>query len=205
MSTQTDWKPTRVTQEKPDSDIWTPKPPVQRLSDVVIDNSFGYRGHGAGGILSYFAPGVPWWAWGFLFSAVVILFGATSVLLTGYLGQEWKQVQYDYGIVGVKTGTNSGFPIGLKTFYFFEGQEFFAEYETEIEAGYLQIRLHKVFAPFNERMLMSNDIQSSNNGEVSTIIKESGLYAVEFKARPLSLDRDGYDVDMTYSMSWGVR
>ena len=205
MSTQTEWQPTRVTPKEPDTDIWTPKPPVQRLSDVVIDNTFGYRGRGAGGILSYFAPGVPWWAWGFLFSAVVVLFGMTSVFLTGYLGQEWKRVQRDYAMVGVTTGNTSGFPIGLKTFYFFEGQEFFAEYETEIEAGYLQIRLHKVFAPFNERIKISNDIQSSKTGELTKTIKESGLYSVEFEARPVTLDRDGYDVDMTYTLTWGVR
>ena len=155
--------------------------------------------------MSYFAPGVPWWAWGFLFTAVVVLFGATSLLLTGYLGQEWKHVQHDYAIIGVRTGTNSGFPIGLKTFYFFEGQEFFAEYETEIQAGYLHIRLHKVFAPFDERLLLTDEIHSSRTGETKLIIKESGLYSVEFEARPVTLDRDGYDVDMTYSVSWGVR
>ena len=109
------------------------------------------------------------------------------MFVSGYLGNERKHVQYDYSMPGLKTGSGSGHSIGLNTFYFFEGQQLSIEYDTDIHAGYLQIWARKVFAPFNKGTILRQDIRNSERGNASITIKESGLYSIDFEARPEQL------------------
>jgi hypothetical protein len=56
------------------------------------------------------------------------------------------------------TSTRMGHSFGLKTFYFIKGQEFFAEYETDIQKGSLTVHsMHKYWTlPTTARLLTTN-------------------------------------------------
>ena len=134
---------------------------------------------------------------------VALVIGCVLVFMaTGYVIGLFQTLGYEKRTVtfsGYASGTRAGGGFGLKHMLFFEGQTYFAEYDTEIREGSLRIGILKTLggpgAPHHVEA-----ITRSGSGEVNYVIPKTGIYSVYFDGSPLG---DGYDV--TYSVRWGAR
>lgn len=103
------------------------------------------------------------------------------------------------------TSTRMGHSLGLKTFYFVKGQEFFAEYETDIQKGSLTVFLHKYWTLPNTKSPYHQSITHSGKGTVTFPIQESGLYSIGFRGKMLGAKGYGKSYDLSYQIRWGIR
>jgi hypothetical protein len=139
---------------------------------------------------------------GMLVAAVVaLILVAYPAGLIETLGYESKHKRYGGGF----TSDESGFSLGLNYFYFMAGQEFFAEYEADIDAGAFVIRVMKGWGEIGNKPHFRHRVTADKKGRVRFPIRESGLYAIDFDGSVLGASRSGKGYDVTYSVRWGVR
>jgi hypothetical protein len=103
------------------------------------------------------------------------------------------------------TSTRMGHSFGLKTFYFIKGQEFFAEYETDIQKGSLTVHLYKIGSMPSSKTPYHRLISQSGKGTVVFPIQESGLYRMSFRGTVLGVQRNTGGYDLSYQIRWGIR
>ena len=143
-------------------------------------------------------------------NAVIATFAVPLVLMLMWVGYAigWlNTLGYEYrhdklsGFKGIAGASGS---FGVRNFYFFEGQIFFARYEVEVRRGALAIGIFKMIDDPDDRIHFVRRIKDSGRGEVTFRIPESGFYAMYFDGSVLGhKSRPGMDV--IYSVHWGVR
>ncbi len=101
--------------------------------------------------------------------------------------------------------TKSGYSFGLKTFYFTKGQNFFAEYDSAIRKGSLNVHLYKLGSMPTNDTPYYRKISESGNGTINFPIQESGLYRVNFNGSVLSSKHGAGSYDLSYEIRWGIR
>jgi hypothetical protein len=133
----------------------------------------------------------------------VFMVGVMMAFATGQvqtLGYESRSLSGD-GLTSMKAGHS----LGLKTFYFFKNQEFFADYDTDIRKGALTIhlvqfgRLPSGNSPYHQK------IRQSEKGTVRFRIQESGLYHIGFRGSVLGGQSRTGSYDLSYQIRWGIR
>lgn len=129
---------------------------------------------------------------------VMVLAFATGMIET--LGFESRDIDGN-GL----TSTGSGYSLGLKTFYFAKGQDFYAEYETSIQKGSLVVHLYKIGSMPSSETPYHRMISQSGKGTVKFHIQEGGLYRMSFSGTVLSTQQDAGGYDLSYHIRWGIR
>jgi hypothetical protein len=135
--------------------------------------------------------------------SVVFVTGMMVAFATGMvetLGYESRDIRGN-GL----TSTRVGHTLGLQTFYFVKGQEFFAEYETAIQQGSLYVFMHKYWTLPSTDSPYHRSITQSGKGTVTFLIQESGLYHIGFKGNMLGAQGYGKTYDLSYHIRWGIR
>jgi hypothetical protein len=135
------------------------------------------------------------------------LFMVVAGLMMGFATGALETLGYESRHVSGNgfTSTQSGYFVGLNTFYADKGRKFFAEYETAIQQGSLVVHLYKVGS------LPSNDpphhkiLSESGKGTVKFPIQESGLYRISYSGSVLGEQRIGDNYDLAYSIRWGIQ
>ena len=103
------------------------------------------------------------------------------------------------------TSMKSGYSLGINTFYFFKGQEFFADYEADIREGALIVHLYKFGSMPTSDSPYFHKINQSGKGTVLISIRESGLYRMNFSGSVLGAKSGTGRYDLSYQMRWGIR
>jgi len=134
-----------------------------------------------------------------LLGALVLLSSAFFAGAIETLGYETRHLTYGGNAIGSKSGTS----FGLKRFYFFAGQQFFAAYDVEVERGSFEVVVLKPLGSGGETAYHQHRVSADGSGEAVFTIKESGLYSIQFQGSVLGGVGDGYDV--RYDVRWGVR
>jgi len=129
---------------------------------------------------------------------IMVLAFATGMLET--LGYESRGITSN-GF----TSSRSGYSWGLKTFYFAKGQDFFAEYETEIQKGSLVVHLYKIGSMPSSETPYHRMISESGKGTVKFPIQATGLYRISFDGTVLGTQRNAGGYDLSYHIRWGIR
>lgn len=134
-----------------------------------------------------------------LLGALVLLGGAFYAGAIETLGHESKRLTYGGNAIGGKSGSS----FGLKRFYFFAGQQFFADYEVEVERGAFEIVVLKTLGSDGKKTHHRHLVSADGRGEAVFTIEESGLYSILFQGSVLGGAGVGYDV--RYDVRWGLR
>lgn len=103
------------------------------------------------------------------------------------------------------TSMKSGYSLGINTFYFFKGQEFFADYEADIRKGALIVHLYKFGSTPTSDSPYFHKINQSGKGTVQISIRESGLYRMNVSGSVLGAKSGTGRYDLSYQMRWGIR
>lgn len=141
--------------------------------------------------------------WPTVFFAFAAIFLAAAAFGTGAVetfGYESKTRTYRNF-----SGTDSGYALGFKQFYYRAGQEFFARYDADIRTGALKIRLMKSWTPIDQAPHFRETILEDGQGEVSFRIPESGFYTAYFEGSVLGADPSTGGYDVSYTVTWGAR
>lgn len=133
-------------------------------------------------------------------AALILAGSAYASGLINTLGFESRNVTFS----GFASGTKSGGGFGLKHMVFFEGQTFFAEYDTEVREGSLRIGILETFGPIGNKPHFVEAIETSESGEVSYRIPKTSIYSIYFNGSVLGKG-DGKRYDVTYTVRWGAR
>ena len=185
MNKSTDWVPTQIKPESGasvESAIITP--------DTDQDTfGVGQRVHG------------PTWPLVLLIPILLIFIplGYQAGILDT-LGYESKTLQG-----GGFTSTQSGYSLGLKTMYFRQGQTVFAEYDAEITAGSLLVRLYNYENVLDADSHFRHRLESTGKGNVTFVVEESGWYRLVFEGSVLGNSPPGSGYDIDYTVKWGLR
>lgn len=134
-----------------------------------------------------------------LLGAFVLLGGAFQTGALETLGYENRRLTYD----GFATGSNNGSSFGLKYFYFFPGQQLFAEYDVDVARGAFEIVVNEPFGGADEAGYHQHVVASDERGEAVFTIEQGGLYAISFDGSVLHGVGKGYDV--SFDVRWGLR
>ncbi len=143
-----------------------------------------------------------------------VVFGGLSVALVVVVGMAlafaigtMETLGYESrGISGNGlTSTKSGYSLGIKTFYFAKGQEYFAEYDSVIQKGSLVVHLHKLGSMPTNDTPYYRKISQSGKGTVRFPIQESGWYRMSFSGSVLGSKHGAGSYDLSYEIRWGIR
>ena len=140
---------------------------------------------------------------------VLLLVAAVIVCLAGALyggavetlGVETKRRTF----TGFASGTSAGTSVGLKYFYFLEGQQFFADYEVEVHSGVFKIVVLQPFGAGPNPPHHRHEVSGSGAGEAVFTIGKSGLYSIDFDGTVVGGDPNTRGYDISYRVRWGVR
>ncbi len=133
----------------------------------------------------------------------VLVVGVMMAFATGQvqtLGYESRSLSGD-GFTSMKAGHS----LGVKTFYFFKNQEFFADYDADIRKGALTVhlvqfgRLPSGHSPYYQK------IGESGKGTVRFLVQESGLYHIGFRGSVIGGQSRTGSYDLSYQIRWGIR
>ena len=185
MAKTTDWVPTRL-KSASDEKISSPIDP-DNSSTIAIKHRLNLSG--------------PTWLLVLLVPTVLFVIAIgyqTGMVQT--LGYESKSKQG-----GGFTGTASGYSLGLKTMYFREGQEVFADYDVDIKTGSFLIRLYDYVEFMDPNKRFRHRVESDAKGQASFLIKESGFYRMVFEGSVLGNSPPGSGYDINYTVEWGMR
>lgn len=141
--------------------------------------------------------------WPTVFFAFAAIFLAVAAFATGAVetfGYESKTRTYRNF-----SGTDSGYALGFKQFYYRAGQEFFAKYDADIKSGALNIRLIMSRIPIDQAPHFRETVLEGGQGEVRFRIQESGFYTAHFEGSVLGADPSTSGYDVSYTVTWGAR
>jgi hypothetical protein len=130
--------------------------------------------------------------------AAIVLGYATGLLET--LGYESQHVTY-----GQLTSSESGWSMGLNTFYVRAGSAFFVDYDAQVSAGSLAIFLFKCWAPGEDKTVLNHHVKETSSGQLVVPITQSGWYTAVFDGSVLGDSPPGSGYDVTYTLRWGLR
>ena len=134
-------------------------------------------------------------------AVVVCLAGALYGGAIETLGVETKRRTFS----GYASGTSAGTSFGLKYFYFFEGQRFFADYDVEVHSGVFKIVVLQPFGGGRDAPHHRHEVAESGSGQAVFTIGKSGLYAIDFDGTVVGGDPNTRGYDVSYRVRWGVR
>ena len=103
------------------------------------------------------------------------------------------------------TSTKSGYSLGLKTFYFTKGQEYYVMYDSVIQKGALIVHLYKMGSMPTSDTPYHRKISESGKGTVRFPIQESGWYGMSFSGSVLGAKHGAGRYDLSYQIRWGIR
>ncbi len=106
---------------------------------------------------------------------------------------------------GFASSTSAGTSFGVKYFYFLEGQQFFADYEVEVESGAFKIVVLQTFGQGRNAPHHRHVVTEDGAGEAVFTIEKSGLYSIDFDGTVVGGDPDTRGYDVSYRVRWGVR
>ena len=98
-----------------------------------------------------------------------------------------------------------GIPLVSRKCTFFEGQEFFSDYDVHITAGSFVIRLYKVSGTMDPDTHFLHKVLSDEKGQAHFLIQESGLYQLVFEGSVLGNSAPGSGYHLNYAATWGMR
>jgi hypothetical protein len=133
----------------------------------------------------------------------VLMAGVMMAFATGQvqtLGYESRSLSGD-GFTSLKAGHS----LGIKTFFFFKNQDFFADYDADIRKGALSIHLVKFGRLPSGNSPYFRKIGESGKGTVTFPIQESGLYHIGFRGSVLGASSRTGSYDLSYQIRWGIR
>ena len=103
------------------------------------------------------------------------------------------------------TSTSSGYTLGLKTMYFTKGQEVVADYDVDITAGSLVIRMYQYTGIMDPDTHFRHQVKSDEKGQARFLINESGFYKLVVEGSVLGNSPPGAGYQIDYTATWGVR
>ena len=183
MANQTDWAPTRL---KPESDEYATSPlNSPDSSTIAIKRKFHLS-----------APII----------FVLLIFFALLFIVIGYQTGTFQTLGYEsktkHG--GGFTSSASGYTLGTKTMYFFKGQEVFADYDVDVTAGSLLIRMHNYSGVMNSDTHFRHRVAGDAQGRVNFVVEEDGFYRFVFEGSVLGNSPPGSGYDINYTVTWGM-
>ena len=131
----------------------------------------------------------------------VCLAGAFYAGLIETLGVETKHRAFH----GYATSTSSGTSFGVKYWYFLEGQQFFADYDVEVNSGAFKIVVLQTFGTGRDAPHYRHEVARNDSGEAVFTIEKRGLYSIDFDGTVVGGDPNTRGYDVSYRVRWGVR
>ena len=116
------------------------------------------------------------------------------------LGYESKSIKG-----GGFTSTKSGMSLGVTTMYFFKGQTVFVDYDAEVKAGSLWIKVYPLTAMLDADAWLRHKVESTEKGTANFEVEKSGWYRLDWDGTVLGKSPAGSGYDIDYTLTWGVR
>ena len=183
MANQTDWAPTRLKPESNESGTSSLDAPDS--STIATRRTFRVS-----------APII----------LVLLIFAALLFVVIGYQTGNFHTLGYESKTKrgGGFTSSASGYTLGTKTMYFFKGQEVYADYDVDVTAGSLLIRLHNYSGVMNPDMHFRHRVAGDAQGRVNFAVEEDGFYRLVFEGSVLGNSPPGSGYDIDYTVTWGM-
>ncbi len=136
----------------------------------------------------------------------VLLVGVVGMVLAFATGMVETLGYESRGVSGNGlASTKSGYSLGMKTFYFTKGQEYFVTYDVVIQQGRLIVHLYKLGSMPTSDTPYHRQISQGGKGTLRFPIQESGWYRMSFSGSVLG-DKPGTGkYDLSYRIRWGIR